>query len=404
MVLGVAGGLGEYFDVDPTLFRLAFVVLSFAGGLGLIAYVVAALLMPSPGAPQNWFERTFTNGAGSLSTGGVVVLAIGIAVLASAVVSELSGGVVVPLLLIGIGILLLTRSTRPRQPQQSFVAPTTSTGAHPPPTTERAPIGVPVVSAGSYPPPAPGSAQHAGGGSGSIAAPPTSSMPPLLPPPGPPPEPSTITPLTLSLITLLIGGAALVDSLDLGSVRWPLVFAGTLALVGAGLVLSAWLGRARGLILVGLLLLPVLTLSGIASATSFPGLPANPFTDGIGERRHRPTSLAELEPEYIHGVGELHVDLSEVQLDEGVTTVDIRLGIGELVLVLPDDADFELRASVRIGDVNQPASVFAGPGDTRRFDRRGARSDLDLTVDEGRPGTLVIDAEVGIGDLQVSIR
>ncbi len=46
MVFGVAGGLAEYFDVDPVLVRLAFVLGTFASGVGLITYIVMAFLMP----------------------------------------------------------------------------------------------------------------------------------------------------------------------------------------------------------------------------------------------------------------------------------------------------------------------------------------------------------------------
>ena len=42
---GVCGGLGKYFDIDPTLFRLGVVFLSLFG-CGLLAYIVAALVIP----------------------------------------------------------------------------------------------------------------------------------------------------------------------------------------------------------------------------------------------------------------------------------------------------------------------------------------------------------------------
>ena len=45
-MFGVAGGLAEHLDVDSTLVRVAFVVLGFASGIGLIAYIVLALVMP----------------------------------------------------------------------------------------------------------------------------------------------------------------------------------------------------------------------------------------------------------------------------------------------------------------------------------------------------------------------
>lgn len=46
---GVAGGMGRYFDISPTFFRLAFVLLTFAGGSGILLYVVAALIVPDEG-------------------------------------------------------------------------------------------------------------------------------------------------------------------------------------------------------------------------------------------------------------------------------------------------------------------------------------------------------------------
>src|SRR3954453_1403611 len=47
VLAGVAGGLGRYFDIDPIIFRIGFVVLTLAGGAGFIAYVAAWLLVPA---------------------------------------------------------------------------------------------------------------------------------------------------------------------------------------------------------------------------------------------------------------------------------------------------------------------------------------------------------------------
>src|SRR5262245_14228154 len=43
---GVAGGLGEYFKLDPTLVRLGFAVSAFFGGFGVLAYLVMAVVVP----------------------------------------------------------------------------------------------------------------------------------------------------------------------------------------------------------------------------------------------------------------------------------------------------------------------------------------------------------------------
>jgi phage shock protein PspC (stress-responsive transcriptional regulator) len=50
MIGGVCGGLGEYFELDPILFRAAFLVLAFIGGLGLLLYAVLWLLIPGAAA------------------------------------------------------------------------------------------------------------------------------------------------------------------------------------------------------------------------------------------------------------------------------------------------------------------------------------------------------------------
>jgi len=46
MVGGVCGGLGDYFEVDPTLIRLLFVIGTFAGGPGVLAYLILLVVVP----------------------------------------------------------------------------------------------------------------------------------------------------------------------------------------------------------------------------------------------------------------------------------------------------------------------------------------------------------------------
>ena len=45
-VCGVCGGIANYFDVDPTVIRQIWVIFTLAGGSGLIAYIIAAIIMP----------------------------------------------------------------------------------------------------------------------------------------------------------------------------------------------------------------------------------------------------------------------------------------------------------------------------------------------------------------------
>lgn len=45
-ICGVCGGIAEYFEIDSTVVRLAWVAFTLLGGSGIIAYIIAALVMP----------------------------------------------------------------------------------------------------------------------------------------------------------------------------------------------------------------------------------------------------------------------------------------------------------------------------------------------------------------------
>lgn len=46
MICGVCGGIAEYINMDPTVVRLLWVIISLCGGLGLLAYILAAIIIP----------------------------------------------------------------------------------------------------------------------------------------------------------------------------------------------------------------------------------------------------------------------------------------------------------------------------------------------------------------------
>ncbi len=58
IVAGVCHGLGDYFEVDPVVIRIVFVVLTAAGGVGLLAYLILWIIMPTSGS------AVVTGGAG----------------------------------------------------------------------------------------------------------------------------------------------------------------------------------------------------------------------------------------------------------------------------------------------------------------------------------------------------
>lgn len=46
-IAGVCGGIAEYFDIDPTLVRIGWVIGAFVFGCGLLAYLICAIIMPN---------------------------------------------------------------------------------------------------------------------------------------------------------------------------------------------------------------------------------------------------------------------------------------------------------------------------------------------------------------------
>ncbi len=72
LLTGVAGGIGERFGIDPVVVRLAFVVLSLAGGVGILLYVAAALVSRGPD-PMGEGVRPRTSTRQAIAVGLVVI-------------------------------------------------------------------------------------------------------------------------------------------------------------------------------------------------------------------------------------------------------------------------------------------------------------------------------------------
>ena len=74
---GVASGLGRYFNVDPLLFRIAFVVLSFAGGFGVLAYLLLLAFVPSDGEQKPGGTSKAAAVAGAVVLGVALITFLG---------------------------------------------------------------------------------------------------------------------------------------------------------------------------------------------------------------------------------------------------------------------------------------------------------------------------------------
>ena len=124
---GVAGGLGEYLDLDPVLVRILFVVVAFAGGSGIIAYIIAWIIIPeqpgeSPMSTPNESQQPATPPPapkpeappqrGSV-VGGLILVVMGLLFLGDQFIPHFRFGDWWPLILVAIGAGMLYRSVRP---------------------------------------------------------------------------------------------------------------------------------------------------------------------------------------------------------------------------------------------------------------------------------------------------
>ena len=106
---GVCSGLADYFDIDPILVRLAFVVVAFAGGASILAYIILWIVMP-PGEGSTVQHYMTGSTQGAVWVGGFLVL-LGVLFLAgnTGIFWWWNWNLFWPLILVGLGVLILSR-------------------------------------------------------------------------------------------------------------------------------------------------------------------------------------------------------------------------------------------------------------------------------------------------------
>jgi phage shock protein C len=105
VIAGVAGGLGRHLAIDPVIVRVVFVLLAFTGG-GILAYIVAWIVIPEAGDAEEVPGRA---SAAASTLVGLLLVAIGGILLIDRVLPVFSWRYAGPVLLIGLGVLLLVR-------------------------------------------------------------------------------------------------------------------------------------------------------------------------------------------------------------------------------------------------------------------------------------------------------
>jgi len=153
--------------------------------------------------------------------------------------------------------------------------------------------------------------------------------------------------------------------------------------VGATLVLSAFTRAIRWFVLPGVAF--ALAVATIAAAHV-------DLRGGVGDHFYRPQNLSEVRRGYQLGAGRLEIDLRNLALPTGTTQLHVRLGMGELVVLVPRGVC--IATSARIGG-----------GYVGALERRSAGLDVNWSERPSPPaGTprLVVDGNVGLGALLVA--
>jgi phage shock protein PspC (stress-responsive transcriptional regulator) len=420
IVSGLCGGLGRHFNVDPVVFRVAFVVLSLAGGSGVLLYLVGWLLVPDDRSGGATILDRARHGHSSQVL-AAVLLAVGAIVVLDRLGDHGGGGRFGGLVLLGVGAAVLW--SRRDHAGPSLPPPAAPPGSPPagPPPPPWAPQPPRTLGAGPGADPAGDDSGTAVDESRTATTPLTGTEPltataatdasptthatqvdvtgsgdrtwsaagptvPTRPVPAPAARArrprSVLVAVTLSVLAILAGALALVTAT--GAVDVPVTVGLALALlvVGGALLVGAWRGRARWLIPLGLILAVALPAAAAVDV---------PLRGGVGDRSYQPRSVAELRSPYRLAAGDLVVDLTAVDLSGSTRKVVASMGAGELQVVVPEATEVVVDGHVGAGSMVLFGRQTDGMDNGRHV------------VQPGREGggRLVLSARTGFGRLEV---
>ena len=432
---GVAGGLADYFNVDPLLIRIGFVGLIIFGGAGLVLYVIAWLLIPAVGQDMSpvealvrWIGLTPQRIGWIAIVGAAVVVAFSLSSPVSYPLDR-SGypygyygaplGISAPVVFWAVVVIVAGYLLFRRRETSSATASVADGQDRSPgeglirrawPTVGRIVIfavvavavillinswnlnipgdggllwAVAVIVVGFFLIRRPGTAP-------AVSA--VASAPAMIAPPRAPAVRRPSSPLAwyvYAAVLIAMGLLALVSQLGKVEVAPGQFFGAALAILGIGLVVGAWWGRARILILLALLLVPLAMAASFITA---------PLEGGIGGMRLAPANAAELRDEYRLMGGQLILDLTDLSITAQPVHIAASVAVGQLVVILPPGASVELRARIGAGQV----TVFDYYGVGTILTNAGTSLDERYVRSHRYGPTYILDLQGGIGDLFVT--
>lgn len=347
LIAGVAGGLADYTGTAAAWWRLGFILMTVAGGLGVLTYLVLWWLLPRADLPQSAAQRVAARIPDAPSTLGAALLMLGV-ILLVAQFDLWNANVGGALLLIGVGVILYRREADRR----GMGGESTGTAASP---------------------------EDADEASGRAELAPWADATTPLAERRPPRERSWLG--WLSLGAALAVGGALWMAREAGVAEPSLaqLLAAPLTVLGIGLLVGSWAGRARWTAVPGLALVPIVLVVGVITV---------PLEGAWEDRYLRPHTAAELRPAYRQSGSSLVLDLSRLCPGQHPEPIRATMGVGDIQVVLPKGSPSSIAVSAGLGSV----SVLGR-----------SRGGLGISDEVRSPGSspIEMDLEVGIGNVSV---
>jgi Cell wall-active antibiotics response 4TMS YvqF len=110
---------------------------------------------------------------------------------------------------------------------------------------------------------------------------------------------------------------------------------------------------------------------------------------GVGDRQYVVAGAQDVRDAYKLGIGDMTVDFSNVRFNTGETDVSMRVDVGKLRVIVPDNVALRVRGDAQLGQVE----LLGQAADGRNVDR---------SVNQAGKRVLVLDAHVGVGKVQVT--
>ncbi len=343
VIAGVCGGVARSLGIDPVIVRVLVAAFAIAGGAGIIAYLIAWLVIPDDDGVSVVDDASAHGGRGRK-----LLLAIVLAVLGLGAIASLTGGnhgTVGFLIFVIIGIVVW----------QAFGSDWVTGGV---------PMGDWLNSGSATTPEAAARKQSAVDAWAAQRR-----------------ERSVLGRFVFNAVVLAVGLMLALNFAGVTQLSTRAFLAVALAIVGLGLVVSAFVGRARGLIALGLLL-------GLLS------LPAGVDThNAAGTRDWVPVASSGT---YDLGMGDATLRLGPALA--GMTASDslsvkAHVGVGQLVVLLPTDrvARYELHLRDNVGDMVYPGQA----------QRAGLNNEETVILGNAQGPVITLDLRVDVGHLEV---